>query len=145
MTSVKTRFTLPHHATLCISQGNIVGFRGDAIVNAADHKCIYGKGVDGAINKAGGAALVAARRALPIVPGTSETRCPVGDAQWTAAGKLPVRIVIHAVGPNFNPKAAWVQKVAANGDELLYNAYAASMRLAKEQKCETLAFSLLSL
>ena len=82
MTAVKARFTLSH-GELCVSQGNIVQFSGDAIVNAADHKCIYGKGVDGAINKVGGAALVAARRELPVVAGTRETRCPVGEARWT--------------------------------------------------------------
>ena len=94
MTAVKMRFPLPH-GVLCISQGNIVDFRGDAIVNAADHKCIYGKGVDGAINKAGGPALIAARRALPIVAGTSETRCPVGEARWTVGGNLAIRGVIR--------------------------------------------------
>ena len=143
MTAVKARFALAH-GELCVSQGNIVGFVGDAIVNAADHKCIYGKGVDGAINKAGGPALVSARRALPLVLGTSETRCPVGEARWTVAGQLPVRIVIHAVGPNFNPKAQWVQRVASNGEELLYNAYLDSMRVAREQQCASVAFSLLS-
>ena len=143
MTAVKARFALAH-GELCVSQGNIVAFVGDAIVNAADHKCIYGKGVDGAINKAGGPALVSARRALPLVLGTSETRCPVGEARWTVAGHLPVRIVIHAVGPNFNPKAQWVQRVASNGEELLYNAYLDSMRVAREQQCASVAFSLLS-
>lgn len=144
MTAVKARFALPHGGTLCVSQGNIVSFQGDAIVNAADHKCIYGKGVDGAINKAGGPALLAARRALPVVAGTAETRCPVGEARCTGAGALPVKYVIHAVGPNFNPKAQWVQKVAPNGDALLYDAYSASMRIAKEHGCGTIAFSLLS-
>lgn len=144
MTAVKARFALPHGGTLCISQGNIVSFQGDAIVNAADHKCIYGKGVDGAINKAGGPVLLAARRALPIVDGTKETRCPVGEARCTRAGALQVKHVIHAVGPNFNPRAHWVQKVAPNGETLLYNAYLASMRLAKEHACGSIAFSLLS-
>ena len=145
MTAIKARFTLPHGASLCVSQGNIVKFRGDAIVNAADHKCIYGKGVDGAINAAGGPALLAARRALPIVPGTSETRCPVGEARWTIAGNLrDLKGVIHTVGPNFNPKAQWVQKVVSNGDDLLYNAYASSMKVAKANNCKTVAFSLLS-
>lgn len=143
MTAVKASFDLPF-GKLCISQGNIVNFHGDAIVNAADHKCIYGKGVDGAINKAGGSALVAARRALPIVAGTRETRCPVGEARSTVGGQLPVKYVIHAVGPNFNPKANWVQQVAPNGDQLLYDAYAASMRCAKERGCATVCFSLLS-
>ena len=46
MTAVKATFSLPY-GSLCVSQGNIVEFQGDAIVNAADHKCLYGKGVDG--------------------------------------------------------------------------------------------------
>ena len=50
MTSIKARFALPHGAALCVSQGNITDFEGDAIVNAADTKCLYGKGVDGAVN-----------------------------------------------------------------------------------------------
>ena len=79
---------------------------------------------------------------LPIVPGTSETRCPVGERVETIAGNLrDLKGVIHTVGPNFNPKAQWVQKVVSNGDELLYNAYASSMKVAKANNCKTVAFS----
>jgi O-acetyl-ADP-ribose deacetylase (regulator of RNase III) len=145
MTSVKARYALPDGASLCISQGNIVAFSGDAIVNAADTKCIYGKGVDGAINKAGGPGLIAARKALPVVAGT-DVRCPVGAAVATSAGNGSLRVtwVIHAVGPNFNPKAKWVQRLAPNGEELLYSAYTASMQRAREKGCATICFSLLS-
>ena len=68
----------------------------------------------------------------------------MGEARWTRAGNLPCKIVIQAAGPNFNPKAAFVQKVAADGDQLLYKAYAASMKIACEHQCRTVCFSLLS-
>ena len=137
------RFPLPH-GELVITKGDIVRFRGDAIVNAADTKCVHGKGVDGAINRAGGAELIAERQRLPVLEGT-RTRCRVGGAVVTGSGRLrSVRHVIHAVGPNFNPAAARVQPVAQDGDALLRSAYTEAMRRADETGCRTLAFSLLS-
>ena len=138
-----SRFALPHGATLCVTLGSVVEFRCDAIVNAADTKCIKGKGVDGAINEKGGAVLLAARKALPIVE-QPNVRCPVGEARITIGGGLPAKWCIHAVGPNFNPKAARTQPVAPNGDQLLRAAYLSSMHLARDKRCETVAFSLLS-
>ena len=142
-TTVAHRFALPHGATLCVTLGSVVEFRCDAIVNAADTKCIKGKGVDGAINEKGGAVLLAARKALPIVE-QPNVRCPVGEARITIGGGLPAKWCIHAVGPNFNPKAARTQPVAPNGDQLLRAAYLSSMHLARDKRCETVAFSLLS-
>ena len=110
---MKAQFRLVDATTLCVSQGNIVAFDGDAIVNAADTKCLYGKGVDGAINQAGGPQLIAARKSLPVVAGTTNVRCPVGEARTTIAGSMRAAWVIHAVGPNFNPKANFVQPVRA--------------------------------
>ena len=143
MTSIITRFTLPHGSQLCLTQGDITEFRGCAIVNAADTKCLYGKGVDGAINKAGGPALIEARKKLAVVQG-KDVRCPVGEAVATIGGNLTVSWVIHAVGPNFNPKAQWVQKVAPDGEALLFSAYTNAMRRAQEKGCKRVAFSLLS-
>jgi O-acetyl-ADP-ribose deacetylase (regulator of RNase III) len=143
MTTTVARYQLPHGA-LCVSKGNLVAFDGCAIVNAADTKCLYGKGVDGAVNKAGGPALIEARKQLPVRAGTRDVRCPVGDAVVTVGGNLRCRHVIHAVGPNFNPKAQWVQKVAPDGEEKLHSAYLSAMHRAKEHGVRTLAFSLLS-
>ena len=69
----------------------------DAIVNAAIPGLLGGGGVDGAIHRAAGPALLAACRAIPEVnPGV---RCPTGEARITPGFSLPARYVIHTVGP----------------------------------------------
>ena len=137
-------------AKLTVARGSVVHFRGTAIVNAANEGCVGGGGVDGAVNDAGGPALVAARRALPIIEAMNGVRCPCGDARTTVAGALPVEYVIHAVGPNYR---MYTQKEGAGGappqdeymaDGLLHSAYVAAMREAAAKGMTTVAFSLLS-
>ena len=94
---------------LVLSQGSVVDFVGDAIVNAANEGCLGGAGVDGAIGRAGGPALFAARKSLRIT-GVSEwgqrTRCPTGTAVITSGrfGQSPcLRFLSPSFSPSFSP------------------------------------------
>ena len=81
---------------LVLVDGDITRQRVDALVNAANRAMRGGAGVDGAIHRAGGPAVLEdCRRRFPQGLAT-------GDAGWTTAGDLPSRWVIHVVGPNRN-------------------------------------------
>ena len=114
-----------------LEQGDITDQRVDAIVNAANSRLGGGGGVDGAIHRRGGPTIMAetARR----YPGG----CPTGSAVITAAGQLPAKYVIHAVGPVWH-----------GGDqgeaELLAAAYRSALALADEQQCTSVALPALS-
>ena len=113
---------------LCCSQGSVVAFSGDAIVNAANTGCLGGGGVDGAINDAGGRKLRAARAALPML--APWTRCLTGGAVSTEAGTLSCKRVIHAVGPDYRDDGT-----EEECDALLASAYAAALAQAREHGC----------
>lgn len=82
---------------LAVVTADITTLAADAIVNAANETLLGGGGVDGAIHRAAGPALLAACRALPqVAPGI---RCPTGEARITPGFDLPARWVIHTVGP----------------------------------------------
>ena len=142
---------LSRHALKCgelvVSSGSVVDAQVSAIVNAANERCLGGGGVDGAITRAGGELLAEKRLALPV---HHNKRCKTGDAVITSGGPfsdLKCECVIHAVGPDYRrlpPAKEDEDDDLARGDSILKNAYTAAMKRAKEQKCKTIAFSLLS-
>ena len=80
--------------------GDITAERVDAIVNAANSSLLGGGGVDGAIHRKGGPAILKGCRALRA--SRYGRGLPVGQAVATTAGRLPARWVIHTVGPVFS-------------------------------------------
>ena len=103
----------------------------DAIVNAANSRLAGGGGVDGAIHRAGGPAIMEeTRRRYP-------DGCPTGSAVITPAGNLQAKYVIHAVGP--------VWSGGNRGEELLLaSAYRTSLDLAAAHDCRSIALPALS-
>jgi len=115
---------------IVVVQGDITEQRVDAVVNAANRGMRGGGGVDGAIHRVGGPAVLEdCKRRFPHGLAT-------GDAGWTTAGDLPARWVIHVVGPNFN---------AGERDRgLLTSCYARALEVADELGAATVAFPLVS-
>jgi len=117
------------NSKLVLIQGDITKIDVDAIVNAANSSLLGGGGVDGAIHRAGGPAILEACLKIRAKQGS----CPTGEAVITTAGKLPARFVIHTVGP------VW-QGGQKGEPELLANCYRNSLALALENNCKTVAF-----
>ncbi|MGA6149546.1 MULTISPECIES: O-acetyl-ADP-ribose deacetylase [Stenotrophomonas] len=116
-------------------QGDITTLAVDAIVNAANESLLGGGGVDGAIHRAAGPALLEACRALPeIRPGM---RCPTGEVRATDAYDLPARYVFHTVGP------VW-QDGQRDEPALLANCYWKSLQLAEKLDLQSIAFPAIS-
>ncbi len=107
----------------------------DAVVNAANPTLMGGGGVDGAIHRAGGPAILEeCKRIVQTLPGR---RLPPGEAVITTGGNLPARYVIHTVGP--------VWRGGGEGeDEVLARAYRSSLKLARERGLRSVAFPSIS-
>ena len=109
--------------------GDITEQEVDAVVNAANSTLLGGGGVDGAIHRAGGPAILDECRDLG--------GCAPGDVKPTTGGELPARHVLHAVGP------VW-QGGDAREAELLASCHRRAIELAAELGCTSVAFPAIS-
>lgn len=112
-----------------IIKADITKISADAIVNAANTSLLGGGGVDGAIHRAGGPAILEDCRKIIAKQGG----CKTGEAVITTAGNLPATYVIHTVGPVWN---GGINKE----EEKLADCYNNSLRLATVYSCFTIAF-----
>jgi O-acetyl-ADP-ribose deacetylase (regulator of RNase III) len=123
----------PGGKILRLVSGDITRVASDAIVNAANSRLAGGGGVDGAIHRAGGPAIMEQLDAIRAVEGG----CPTGSAVTTTAGNLPARYVFHAVGPIYHGG----NRAEA---ELLASCYRTCLRMAEDREVATIAFPSIS-
>ncbi|GFY83450.1 appr-1-p processing enzyme family protein [Actinidia rufa] len=131
-------FRLSPSSDLRIQKGDItrwsVDGSSDAIVNPANERMLGGGGADGAVHRTAGPELRAAcYNVREVRPGV---RCPTGEARITPGFRLPASHVIHTVGPIYD--------VANNPEALLRSAYRNSLRVAKENGIQYIAFPAIS-
>jgi len=129
----QVREVIVNQARLAIIQGDITRQATDAIVNAANPGLMGGGGVDGAIHRAGGPAILEDCKRIVAKQG----RLPTGKAVITTGGNLPAKHVIHTVGPIWH---------SGNKGEaaLLESAYRESLKLASGQKLTSISFPSIS-
>ncbi|MFI9599681.1 O-acetyl-ADP-ribose deacetylase [Streptomyces sp. NPDC004069] len=119
---------------ITLVQGDITRQRADAIVNAANSSLLGGGGVDGAIHRRGGPAILQECRALRA--SRYGRGLPTGEAVATTAGELDALWVIHTVGP--------VHSRTEDRSHLLASCYRASLRVADDLGARTVAFPAIS-
>jgi len=122
-----------NNTTLSIIRGDITVQSTDAIVNAANSSLMGGGGVDGAIHRAGGPAILEECRRIVEKQG----RLPAGQAVITTAARMKARHVIHTVGP------VW-RGGNDNEAETLASAYRESLKIADANKLESISFPSIS-
>lgn len=130
----RDRPTVADMATIRLVQGDITSESADAIVNAANSSLLGGGGVDGAIHRRGGPAILAECRRLRETD--YPAGLPTGQAVATTAGELHARWVIHTVGP------VWSR--TEDRSALLESCYRESLRVAAELGASTVAFPAIS-
>jgi O-acetyl-ADP-ribose deacetylase (regulator of RNase III) len=118
---------------ILLREGDITRIPVDAMANAANYSLAGGGGVDGAIHRAGGPAIMCELDAIRAARGG----CPTGSAVATTAGNLPAKWVFHAVGP--------VYRDGKHGEpELLASCYRKCLELAEEHGVRTISFPAIS-
>ncbi|GAB6986934.1 macro domain-containing protein [Nocardioides pyridinolyticus] len=115
---------------ITVVQGDITVQDVDAVVNAANRAMRGGGGVDGAIHRAGGPAVL--EDCIARFPSGLAT----GDAGWTTAGLMPARWVIHVVGPNHT--------AGERDRSLLLSCYVRALEVADSLGAASVAFPLVS-
>ncbi|MGW5233718.1 O-acetyl-ADP-ribose deacetylase [Streptomyces nodosus] len=120
--------------TIVLVQGDITRQSADAIVNAANSSLLGGGGVDGAIHRHGGPAILDECRRLRA--SHYGKGLPTGRAVATTAGELDARWVIHTVGP--------VHRASGGDPSLLISCYREALRVADELGARTVAFPAIS-
>ena len=120
--------------TITLARGDITRQSADAIVNAANSSLLGGGGVDGAIHRRGGPAILEECRALRA--SRYGKGLPTGQAVATTAGALDARWVIHTVGPVWSP--------TEDRSALLASCYQESLRIAADLGARTVAFPAIS-
>jgi O-acetyl-ADP-ribose deacetylase len=127
------KFEMPNGHALFVEEGDITRQTVDAIVNAANSSLMGGGGVDGAIHRAGGLAILEECKKIVARQG----HLPPGLAVSTTGGRLKAAFVIHTVGP--------IWRGGLEGEAgLLASCYRESMRLADRLHLETMAFPAIS-
>jgi O-acetyl-ADP-ribose deacetylase (regulator of RNase III) len=119
---------------IVLVQGDITEQAMDAIVNAANASLLGGGGVDGAIHRKGGPAILEACRRLRVE--RYPDGLPTGQAVATTGGRLPAPWVIHTVGPVYSPRE--------DRTALLASCHTEALRVADELSCRTVAFPAIS-
>jgi O-acetyl-ADP-ribose deacetylase (regulator of RNase III) len=123
----------PNGSKIRLVIGDITKIRVDAIVNAANSSLAGGGGVDGAIHRAGGAAIMRELDEVRAISGG----CPTGSAVVTTAGALPAQYIFHAVGP--------IYRDGRHGEPAqLASCYRTCLELAEERGARTISFPAIS-
>lgn len=127
-------------AELIFLKGDITTQKVDAIVNAANSSLMGGGGVDGAIHRAGGPAILEECKIYVAKHG----RLPTGQVMITTGGNLPAKFVIHAVGPIYRKCKEEEKEKEEEQAKLLKSCYLESLKLAAEKGLESIAFPSIS-
>ena len=118
-----------------VKRGDITTEKVDAVVNAANSTLLGGGGVDGAIHRRGGSAILEECREI------RKTRypdgLPAGEAVMTTGGEMPAKYVIHTVGPIWHGGKK-------GEEEKLKDCYLNSLKVAVDNQCKTIAFPAIS-